>query len=281
MLNQLLHVHDHHVPVAWRADLRAAFERSEYYWARVSRRRDLFTHVEIETNTGCNRKCRICPRSAYEREAGWMSDELYTRILGQLADMGFRGRLSPVFYNEPLLDPRLPRLMREARAALPRSTLVVFTNGSLLTRENVRELLDAGVDTLLVSQYEGNLRADEASYAEATAGLSPAERRRIRYRTLGDDDPLSTSGGLIAVRKPVTRSRCMQASSSCVIDYQGNVVLCCNDYEVEHTFGNVGETPLLDIWNQPRFKTLRRELRHGRFELDICKSCAAGTLAAR
>ncbi len=280
MLNVLFKINDKLVPKQHRAGLRDVYDRGDYYWSRLTQRRDIFTQVEIETNTNCNRKCRICPRHKHEREIGFMPDALYSHLLDQLASIGFRGRLSPVFYNEPLMDPRIFRLMKEAKEKLPRTNIVLFTNGSLLTKENIEELVEAGVDTLLVSQYEGNLRADEETYVDAARDVSPRARKTIRYRTLGDEDFLSSSGGLVRVKKPVTKSRCMQASLSCVVDFRGDVVLCCNDYNGNHVFGNVGKEHILDIWNKPEFKKLRKQLRHGDFQLDICKTCAAGGVPA-
>ncbi len=276
MLSLLFAAHDRLVPPERRAGLRSLYERASYYGSRLRLGEDRFSEVEVETNTGCNRKCRICPRHKHEREEGLMSEALYGRLLDQLVAIGFRGRLSPVFYNEPLLDERLPALMRAARARLPHSLIVVFTNGSLLTRERILELVDAGVDTLLVSQYTQNLKADEGPYQRAVRDLPKRTMRHIRYRTLGDADPLSTSGGLVPVAKPVTRSRCMQASLSAVVDFKGNVLLCCNDYNATHTFGNIADEDLSTIWKKPDFQKLRKELRHGEFRLDICKRCASG-----
>ena len=280
MMNVLFAIHDRVLPVGARAAARAAFERARYYASRAALGVDHFTEVEVETNTGCNRKCKICPRHKHEREEGLMSEALYARLLDQLASFGFAGRFSPVFYNEPLLDPRLSPLMRAAKERLPDTFVVIFTNGSLLSREKIEELVAAGVDTLLVSQYSGNLRADARPYAEATRDLPRRLRRHIRYRVLGDDDPLSTSGGLVPVQQPVTRTRCMQASLSAVVDFRGDVLLCCNDYYGEHKFGNIEQEHILDIWNKPHFRELRRQLRHGDFQLEICKRCASGTLGA-
>jgi len=280
VLKLLFLVNDHLIPKQHRAGLRDVYDRSDYYWSRLRQRRDVFTQVEIETNSDCNRKCRICPRHKHEREVGFMPDELYSRLLDQLASMRFRGRLSPVFYNEPLMDERIFRLMRQAKTKLPGCNIVVFTNGSLLTGDNIQELVESGVDTLLVSQYEGNLRADARRYAEAIRDLPERFGKHLRYRTLGDQDFLSSSGGLVRVQKPVTKTRCMQASLSCVVDFHGDVVLCCNDYNGSHVFGNVGEEHILDIWNKPGFRKLRQELRHGDFQLEICKSCASGEVPA-
>lgn len=281
MLNVLLKVHDRLVPPRRRAALRSAHEALGYVWTRVRSGRDRFDAVEIETNSDCNRRCRICPRHKHPRADAYMSEALYRRLLDQLADMGFHGRLSPVFYNEPLLDERLERLVAAAKARLGRVQIVLFTNGSLLTGARLDALADAGVDTFIVSLYERNRRADEAPATSAIRAASARARRRVRYRVLGEEDDLSTSGGLVPVANPVTRTRCLQASTSCVVDHQGNVVLCCNDYYTEHTFGNIGREHLRDIWDKPAYRQLRADLRAGRFTLDICKACAAGTLQAR
>ena len=101
------------------------YERATYYASRLRLGEDRFTEVEIETNTGCNRRCRICPVHDEPRPEGEMGWPLYTRILDELAGLGFKGRLSPVFYNEPLLDPRLADLMRAARERRPRNCCTV------------------------------------------------------------------------------------------------------------------------------------------------------------
>jgi len=278
VLNFMFAVHDRLIPKQHRAGLREMLDISEYHLVKWRTGKDIFSQVEIETNSNCNRKCRICPRHKHEREPGFMPDDLYSHLLDQLASFGFRGRLSPVFYNEPMLDDRIFRLMKAARTKLPRSTIVLFTNGSLLTREKIEQLVESGVDTMIVSQYEGNLRADAAKFAEASRDLSQRARKTIRYRTLGDEHFLSNRRGLGPVKKPVTKSRCMQASLSCVIDFHGDVVLRCNDYYGNHVFGNVGREHILDIWNKPEFKKLRTHLRDGKFELEICKACASGQL---
>ena len=62
--------------------------------------------IEIEINHDCNRACAYCPNSSLKRKnQGQMSERLFLRLLGQLKEIGYRGRISYHFYNEPLLSP--------------------------------------------------------------------------------------------------------------------------------------------------------------------------------
>ncbi|MDP8209261.1 MAG: hypothetical protein P9M05_00510, partial [Candidatus Stygibacter australis] len=68
--------------------------------------------VNIETISMCNRSCEFCfnhPRFE-KRTQGEMSSGLWKKVMNELAEVNFCGRIGPHFYNEPLLDKRLPDL---------------------------------------------------------------------------------------------------------------------------------------------------------------------------
>jgi radical SAM protein with 4Fe4S-binding SPASM domain len=87
---------------------------------------------------------------------------------------------------------------------------------------------------------------------------------------------LSNRAGLIDHAQLETKTNCSLPSDNVTIDYQGNVILCCNDYHSSIKFGNVREQHLLEIWTKPGYQKLRKNLRRGRFDLEICKKCASG-----
>ena len=68
-------------------------------------------------------------------------------------------------------------------------------------------------------------------------------------------------------------SRCHIPHEYCVVNAHGDVVLCYNDYFGTHTFGNVGERSLLEIWRDPAFVQTREEISGGRFDGRICARC--------
>jgi len=88
---------------------------------------------------------------------------------------------------------------------------------------------------------------------------------------------LLNRGGLVASSPESKLQTCSIPRDCAVIDYRGNVVLCCNDYHGSVTFGNVLNESLMTIWNKKRYRVLRRRRRRGVFDLDICKKCTGSS----
>ncbi|MFP4400815.1 MAG: radical SAM/SPASM domain-containing protein [Candidatus Woesearchaeota archaeon] len=254
-----------------KANVRELYMGLDYFRHNLFRNDEILSNVEVEINTDCNRRCRICPRHDVPGEHGFMEDNLYDLLLDQLKDIDFDGQFSPVFYNEPLLDKRLPKLMEKAKNKLSDIEIIVYTNGSLITEDKIRELVDHGVDGIFISQYNDNLRYDDKS--DLVDSLPKDLAKHIRYRILQNDDNLSTRSGLVEVEKPVIKSICYKPSTNAVINYKGDVVVCCNDFFSQYSFGNISEEHIHEIWNSDEFKKVRKELRRGIFNYDICRAC--------
>jgi radical SAM protein with 4Fe4S-binding SPASM domain len=60
---------------------------------------------------------------------------------------------------------------------------------------------------------------------------------------------------------------------SLIIDYAGNAILCCNDYHSSIIFGNIAQDTLLNIWENKKYKKLRKRLRKRIYDLPICQIC--------
>ena len=243
------------------------------------RTRDFFKVVELETTTACNRACSYCPNSVFDR--GELKNErlmplgTFCTIVDQLADLRFWGRLSPHFYGEPLLDRRLPDLMAYARSKLPYTKLVIFTNGDLLSTAVYQRLVDAGVDGFLVTQH-GKKPAPELVRLRQHRDHHPEPHVRFDYRMFTRETELSNRAGLVDHGALETKSECSLPAENVTIDHAGNVVLCCNDYHSSVKFGNVHEAHLAQIWQGARYQQIRKGLKQGRFDLEICRKCASG-----
>jgi hypothetical protein len=136
--------------------------------------------IQIQTHTRCNAACEMCPYPEVAGAPGFaherMPEETYAEILTQLAPHPVE-RLSLFLMNEPLLDVRLPAWIARARAALPRTRLGLFTNGSPLTVALARRLAGAGLDELCISVHG----FDAATYDAVMRGLSFGRvARRLR-----------------------------------------------------------------------------------------------------
>ena len=73
--------------------------------------------------------------------------------------------------------------------------------------------------------------------------------------------------------KKQLKARCYLASAIFLVDYAGNVILCCNDYFSNIIMGNLENESILEIWHKEKFKKLRENLRKGQLDLEMCKKC--------
>lgn len=66
---------------------------------------------------------------------------------------------------------------------------------------------------------------------------------------------------------------CLPLWQNITIDVDGDVIMCCQDYESKVKFGNVLKQPIKEIMNSPKFKKIREMHKKGIYSMDICKTC--------
>lgn len=237
---------------------------------------DFFSDLNIELNTSCNRRCKYCPNSVYERglikNEKLMADAIFKKIIDELAEIKFKGRISPQFYGEPLLDKRLVGFMEYARNKLPKAKLVLISNGDYLTVELFSKLLAVGINKFLITQHDETMPLNLKqliSYLKK----HPSNKNKVNILHFDENTPLFNRGGLVKPKVQINFPRCVYPWNPVVIDYAGDVVLCCNDYLKNVVFGNVRSQKLTDIWFSPAYKGMRKKIRNMEFHLPVCKSC--------
>lgn len=239
-----------------------------------------FMGVDIEINHECNRTCAYCPNSNTERRnQGRMSEELFLVLMKQLREIGYRGRISYHFYNEPLLSPDLDRFVGLTKEYLPRSWIELYTNGTLLDEPRLRSLLALGVDKFTVTKHHGS---PVYPFEALLARLEPEVRARIKfqdYRKL----ILTSRGGLVRAgtlkAKPPLDLPCLIPSTMFVVTVNGNVVPCFEDYHEQNVMGSLRERPLLEIWNSEKYTRFRADLRsRKRGAHPVCRDCNCGLI---
>lgn len=242
-------------------------------WVASNRLRGLRT-VEIETNARCNRDCSYCPVSTHEERVGEMSEELYRKIVDDLAAMDFRGHMNFHFYNEPLIDKRLEQFVRYASERIPLAELQVFTNGDALTEKRARALLDAGLAHLRVSLHDADI---EEKIKKLIATLPRRYASRVHTVRYWDMTTMDNRGGSIDLPESFDRqdrSKGCGSSEILTIDYRGHIALCCNDFEVANGHGDLNTLSVQDAWLQSA--ELRRRIYRGDYQLPLCRTCAYG-----
>lgn len=225
----------------------------------------MFSVVEIEVNSRCNRRCVYCPVSVLPKPEvpRFMSDSVFSRLVAELARLRYKGRISYHFYNEPLLRTDLERLVRQVRCDLPRCFQLLFTNGDHLDGRRYHSLRDAGIDHFFVTQHDG----------------SKYPAREAQTVQIPDNLVLTNRAGLlteIACLPAALERPCWAPTDMLVVTVTGDVLLCCDDSRRTQVMGNILLRPLDEIWESPTFRRLRKLLQRGmRAEASpICAGCS-------
>lgn len=58
-----------------------------------------------------------------------------------------------------------------------------------------------------------------------------------------------------------------------VVQWNGDVVVCCRDYNGKNVMGNVSDSSLQDIWNGPAYEHFRKCMTDGTYADPICQHC--------
>lgn len=235
----------------------------------------MFNAIEIEINHGCNKACSYCPVSTLERiEKGHMSLEIYEELISQLKDLNYEGRISYDFYNEPTLSPHLESYIAKAKSTLPKTSIELYSNGTLLSMDRFQKLNSAGVDKFIITKHEG---IGAYIFEETMAKLSTDEMAKVDYRDF-TKLRLTNRGGVlphIPYEKKTDDLPCMIPSMMLTVTVNGNVVPCFEDFYQKNQMGNIMEKKLKDIWASESYMTFRKKLFLGkRAEFDACKSCS-------
>ena len=205
-----------------------------------------------------------------------MSEELFEKIIRQLAQIRYSGRLALFSNNEPFLDKRLIEFHRYARQWLPLCRIHLFTNGTLLNIDKVLEIIPY-LDELIIDNY-----SDDAQIPENLAAIiaycenKPELITKITIVQRRENELLSTRGGEALNRQQfpdVDTDTCALPFQQMIIRPDGKVSLCCNDPLGKYTLGDLQHQTVSEIWSGASFVHIREQLKKGRYMLDKCKKC--------
>lgn len=266
--------------------------------------------VRIETTNACNSKCTICRHCNIRRPIRQMDQSLFEQIADECAEWGCR-EIHLHNFGEPLLDDRLEDRVRYLKRKGV-ATVKIFSNGSLLSEPQARGLIDAGLDEIKISvdgtaeeEFErirfplkfnvvmGNVQRLVEMRNRAGSPLkifltccSTSDRRGTRRMLPGQIDGLvfgkihnwtgpDAGTGQRGVRKP-----CARLWRTLTVLANGDVALCCLDYDGQHLLGHIDAgTPLRDVWQGPAYQEIRQRHRDARqCDIALCKDCSKSYL---
>jgi radical SAM protein with 4Fe4S-binding SPASM domain len=194
-----------------------------------------------------------------------MSEQTYSKVLEDLRSVGYRGKIHLYLMGEPLADDRLPGMIQKARSMFRDNVIFISTNGDLLRGpEHVAELFKAGLTWMAVSEYDEQTRL---AYLDGFPGVARTTLDALR-------PTFYNRAGHVDVECSDPRECCEWVFRKAYINYKGDVILCCSDYDYSVVFGNVNNAPFSDIYNSQKYRAYRRahSLGHGH-TMPLCENC--------
>ena len=243
------------------------------------------TWIELSLIDVCNRTCSFCPKSdpkvapdTYQK----MSRLLINRLSSELKKIKYRGSIALCGYGEPLLHKDILYITKKLSEA---ASVEIVTNGDVLTSKMLKNLYLAKVSRVLISMYDGPEQIKKFKKVIKKSKV-PSDSIILRDRWYDKDNnfgvKLTNRTGTIKIGNQVsnsTHTTCYYPSYQFLIDWNGDVFLCPQDWQRRMSMGNMMQESIFDIWSGKIMSKYRKELLKGKRNLSPCNSCnAQGTL---
>ena len=247
-----------------------------------------FSSIEFSNNGLCNRRCFFCPRADPELFPNineHLSFDLFKKILGELAAIDYRGRISFSGFCEPLLTKDLERYIAEGKKACPRITIEISSNGDALVPDRLKSLFESGLDNIRLSLYEDSSQDEKFMKMKNDLGLNGKQFiLRRRYLTAKKSYGLTISNRagsvtlindnvIVESLKEPMKQPCHYPFYKMMVDYDGKVLICSNDWAKKLIVGDLNDQTVFEVWNSPGFNRCRKNLVTCNRRFSPCNLC--------
>lgn len=108
--------------------------------------------VQCEVSQLCNLKCNYCIQPVIKEKKELMTFRTFEAMCNQMTEFDVPiKQLNFAGWGEPLVNPRLPRMIRHAKNCNAANNIAVVTNGLLLTPSLSKKLIESGLNHLRIS----------------------------------------------------------------------------------------------------------------------------------
>lgn len=212
--------------------------------------------------------------------------------------------------GEPLLDKNLAQKISTEKKYFPDADITVFTNGTMLDEVKAGELFSAGVNQISVSinaatqesyvkvvgQFSYNMvvenilktiKIKNLSFPKAKIHVSlvPTEFHRddetakfLAFWSGKADQviipPWINWGGHFSTKSCGAKWPCRYIWNVFMIDWDGKVKMCCEDYDTKYPIGDILQEEPNHIFNSPLIQKQRADQAGNHFDKpEICSNC--------
>lgn len=261
-------------------------------------------NLVLETCAVCNLRCLMCPYKTMKRKNGYMSKELYEKIIKEIANSSpMDTAIWFAFMGEPLLHNGIfSRIAYAKKMGIEKTCL--NTNATMVNDAVSEVLKDSGIDKVFVSvdAYDyrtynkikgvdfkfGHIEDKVESLVDAgidvTVQFIVMDENRDEEQLFKDHwikkgakvkirNKLGWGGKLSEDREiPERNMPCPWLMRQMIVLWDGCVAQCDGDYEGEHIKGNANDSSIYSIWNG-ELAELRNKHCSGNYDFEPCKTC--------
>ena len=244
--------------------------------------------IELSIIDVCNRSCSFCPKSdpkvapnTYQK----MQMNLINKLTEELKEIKYKGSVVLCGYGEPMLHKDLNLICKKLSEA---SFVEVVTNGDTLNPKQIKNLYINNVNKLLISMYDGEHQIKKFKQMIEDSKV-PKDFVILRDRWYDSKKDyglkLTNRTGTISIgqQEEVGKyKKCFYPSYQFLIDWNGDVFLCPQDWQRRVTMGNMMQEHIFDIWTSKIMSKFRRNLINGKRIESPCTLCnAEGTILGK
>lgn len=269
-------------------------------------------HVDLELSSVCNLHCPMCfnrkMNNAERNKAGFMDVGLFKKIVDEVSGHVCSIRLS--LRGESTLHPHLIECLAYAKQ---KKILEVsmLTNGSKLTDQMIRDIVDNGIDWITISidgvgdmyssiraplttEYITDVLLRIKNYKHKKCVVKPAIKVQSIWPAIRENPTqyyqmMAPLSDLVAFNPLIDYLRnddvgdiiyednfiCPQPYQRFVVLYDGSVTTCTNDEHQENVIGDAFKQTIYNIWHGTALQELREchKEKNGFQKIKLCQTC--------
>jgi MoaA/NifB/PqqE/SkfB family radical SAM enzyme len=238
------------------------------------------------------------------RRQGVMDFDLFRKVVDECASLGIT-HVRVHNYGEPFLDRELVEKVRYAKQK-GIAEVGMISNGSLITEDIARGMIDAGLDAINISVDAAGKEVFESTrvhlkYDEVITNIRTLARLRresgkthpklilsfVRQDNSADEAAFIKEWTPVADKVHITDLHnwagtlndktevnypCYRLWLTFTVLWDGRVSMCCADFDGRHIFGDLRSQTIAEVWNSEVYRAARRQhLESG--GPGICRSC--------
>lgn len=235
--------------------------------------------VEFSATDLCNRECVFCPHvdpTVFPNSNVHLDAAIVESVIEDLVKHNYKGGIVFAGYGEPTLNRNICDLIRIASKHFP---VQLFTNGDKIFDSNwytVDDFIEAGLQSMYIGAYDDKEQVIRwlPKIMKHSARLKIEIFRAYEQPVVGGLMFNNRAGTVL--NKQILNVPCIYPHTKAVIDWDGSLQLCPNDWTKMGGLGNVMETPLSTLWKSETLNVLREKLLVDRKSVGSpCSTCDA------